>query len=205
MAHELTTQVGIVGAGPAGLLLSHLLHLRGHRLGRAREPRPRLRRAPRARRRARAGHASTCCDEAGVGERLHREGLRPPRHRAALRRPRPPHRLAELTGGRSIIVYGQQEVVKDLIAARLAAGGDDPVRRRPTSTLHDFDSSAPSIRFTHDGERTRARLRLRRRLRRLPRRLPAVDSRRRAVTCSSACTRSRGSASSPRRRRRTRS
>ena len=55
------------------------------------------------------------------------------RHRAALRRRGPPHRLSELTGGARSRSTAQQEVVKDLIAARLAAGGEHPVRGRRTS------------------------------------------------------------------------
>ena len=117
-------------------------------------------------------------NEAGVGERMRREGL--VHHGIELRFGGQGHRIdmTELTGGRSITVYGQQEVVKDLIAARLAAGGADPVRGRATSRLHDIDSDAPRITFRARRRRRRARLRLHRRLRRLPRRLPAGDSRR---------------------------
>ena len=61
----------------------------------------------------------------------------------------------ELTGGRAITVYGQQEVVKDLIAARLAAGGRDRVRGRAMCALHGLESATrPSIRFRRDGERS---------------------------------------------------
>jgi len=116
------TQVAIVGAGPAGLVLGHLL-------GRCGidsviiEARSRHH----VEHRVRAGvleHPTVelLC-EAGVGERLQREGLR---HQGiSLRFDGADHHLdfVALTG-RSITVYGQQEVVKDLIAARLAAGGD---------------------------------------------------------------------------------
>jgi p-hydroxybenzoate 3-monooxygenase len=113
--------VGIVGAGPAGLLLSHLLHLAGVDSvvleARSREY---------VERRVRAGvleHPTVeLLREAGLGERMDREGL--PHHGLSLRFDGEDHRIAltDLTG-RSIVVYGQQEVVKDLVAARLAAGG----------------------------------------------------------------------------------
>ncbi|WP_433517848.1 4-hydroxybenzoate 3-monooxygenase [Nonomuraea sp. CA-143628] len=117
------TQVGIIGAGPAGLLLSHLLHLRGissvvlEKRGRAY-----------VERRVRAGVLEQgtvdTLVEAGVGGRLLREGL--PHRGIELRYGGQGHRIAfeKLVPGRSITVYGQQEVVKDLIAARLEAGGD---------------------------------------------------------------------------------
>ncbi|MFI7151717.1 4-hydroxybenzoate 3-monooxygenase [Nonomuraea sp. NPDC050022] len=117
------TQVGIIGAGPAGLLLSHLLHLRGISSvvleKRGREY---------VERRVRAGVLEQgtvdTLVEAGVGARLLREGL--PHRGIELRYGGQGHRIAfeKLVPGRSITVYGQQEVVKDLIAARLEAGGD---------------------------------------------------------------------------------
>ncbi|MEV0995320.1 4-hydroxybenzoate 3-monooxygenase [Nonomuraea sp. NPDC050202] len=117
------TQVGIIGAGPAGLLLSHLLHLRGISSV-VLEKRSR----DYVERRVRAGVLEQgtvdTLVEAGVGERMLREGL--PHHGIELRYGGAGHRIAfdKLVPGRSITVYGQQEVVKDLIAARLAAGGD---------------------------------------------------------------------------------
>jgi p-hydroxybenzoate 3-monooxygenase len=114
------TQVGIVGAGPAGLMLAHLLHLRGIESvvleNRSREY---------VEKRVRAGvleHPTVeLLRETGLGARLDQQGL--PHHGFALRFDGADHRVAltELTG-RAITVYGQQEVVKDLIAARLAAG-----------------------------------------------------------------------------------
>ena len=117
------TQVAIVGAGPAGLLLSHLLLRDGIESvvieSRSREY---------AEHRVRAGvleqGSVDVLVECGLGDRMRREGLV---HRGIeLRFGGRGHRLdlAELTGGRSITVYGQQEVVKDLIAARIAAGGE---------------------------------------------------------------------------------
>ncbi|MGI5157700.1 4-hydroxybenzoate 3-monooxygenase [Microbispora sp. CA-102843] len=140
------TQVGIIGAGPAGLLLSHLLHLRGIESvvleRRSREY---------VERRVRAGVLEQgtvdTLVEAGVGERLKREGL--PHHGIELRYGGGGHRIAfeRLVPGRSITVYGQQEVVKDLIAARLTAGGDvrfevDDVR------VHNAATDRPHLTFT---------------------------------------------------------
>ena len=116
------TQVGIVGAGPAGLMLSHLLHLRGiHSIVLEAKSRAYCEE------RVRAGvleHTSVqMLREAGVGERLEREGLRHEGIDLGLHGVR--HRIpfVELTG-KCVTVYGQQEVVKDLIARRLADGGD---------------------------------------------------------------------------------
>ena len=143
------TQVGIVGAGPAGLLLSHLLHLEGIESvvleDRTREY---------VEQRVRAGVLEQgtvdLLTEIGLGERLHREGLV---HRGVeLRFNRESHRidLSGLTGGRTITIYGQQEVVKDLIAARLRDGGQILFEVSDVS-VSGLRSDAPSIGFTHDG------------------------------------------------------
>ncbi len=145
---EERTQVGIVGAGPAGLVLGHLLHLRGIDSvvleARGRDY---------VEQRVRAGvleHGTVeLLKEMGVGERMERQGLV---HRGVeLRFAGEGHRIDfdELTG-RGITVYGQQEVVKDLIAARLDFGGPllfevDDVRPE------GFDSDSPSLRYRHDG------------------------------------------------------
>ena len=115
------TQVGIVGAGPAGLMLAQLLQLEGIDAvvleARSREH---------VEQRIRAGVLEQgtvdLLDAAGVGERMGREGL--VHHGIELQFDGERHRipLSELTGGRTIVVYGQTEVVKDLIAARLASG-----------------------------------------------------------------------------------
>ena len=120
-------------------------------------------------------------DEAGVAERLHREGL--VHHGLELRFDGRGHRIdfAELTGGRAITVYGQQEVVKDLIAARLQAGGDAALRGRRRRRCTTSRASGRAIRFTPRGRRARAALRRRRRLRRLPRHQPPDRPRRRAA------------------------
>ena len=144
------TQVGIVGAGPAGLLLSHLLHRAGiDTLVLER----RSRRYVEERIRAGVLEQGTVdlLNEAGVGERMRREGL--VHHGIELlfegRRHRIP--LSELADGRAITVYGQHEVVKDLIAARLAAGGPLAFEAEVAS-LHDLDGATPRVRFRQDGE-----------------------------------------------------
>ncbi|MEV0627181.1 4-hydroxybenzoate 3-monooxygenase [Nonomuraea wenchangensis] len=143
------TQVGIIGAGPAGLLLSHLLHLRGiSSVVLERRSRDYVERRVRAGV-LEQGTVDTLI-EAGVGERMRREGL--PHHGIELRYGGAGHRIAfeKLVPGRAITVYGQQEVVKDLIAARLAAGGD--VRFEVENVVPHALESEPYITFG-DGER----------------------------------------------------
>ena len=119
-------------------------------------------------------------DAAGVAERLHREGL--VHHGLELRFDGRGHRIdfAELTGGRAITVYGQQEVVKDLIAARLQAGGELRFEVDDVS-LHDLETRRPAHPLPPRGRRARAALRRHRGLRRLPRHQPPDDPRRRAA------------------------
>src|SRR5205085_6078887 len=114
------TQVAIVGAGPAGLLLSHLLHLAGID---SVVLESRSRADVEATLRAGVLEQSTVdlLIEAGVGERMLREGT--VHHGIELRFGGRGHRipLSELTDGRAIMLYAQHEVIKDLIAARVAA------------------------------------------------------------------------------------
>src|SRR5438094_8898211 len=115
------TQVGIVGAGPAGLMLAHLLHLQG-----IESVVLELRDRDYVEKRVRAGlleqNTVDLLIETGVGERLQREGLH---HRGIyLRTPEWTHRVdMQELAGRAVWVYGPQEVVKDLIAARLGYDG----------------------------------------------------------------------------------
>jgi p-hydroxybenzoate 3-monooxygenase len=152
---RIRTQVGIVGAGPAGLLLSHLLHLQGIESvvveNRSRDY---------VEHRVRAGVLEQgtvdLLIESGVGERLKREAI--PRGSIELRfgRRRHPLDLKELSGGRVYTVYQQQDVVKDLIGARLGAGGDLRFDAADVG-VHDFDTDEPRIRFQEKGEEVELR------------------------------------------------
>jgi p-hydroxybenzoate 3-monooxygenase len=146
------TQVVIVGAGPAGLLLSQLLHLQGiDSVVLERRSRDYVEA------RVRAGvleHGTAdTLREAGIGKRMDAEGM--PHDGTELRFARTRHRIdfAELTG-RGIVVYGQQEVVKDLIAARLESGGDIRFEVDDVA-IHgvggDFDSDRPRVTGGGDG------------------------------------------------------
>ena len=145
------TQVAIVGAGPAGLLLGQLLAKAGidaviverqsgaHVLGRIR-----------------AGVLEQVCvdllDEVGVGARMHREGLvhsgfellwRGRRHRIDMHR---------LTGGKSVMVYGQTELTRDLMEAR-AGAGLTTVYQAADVAVHDFLGPHPRVSYEKDGTR----------------------------------------------------
>jgi p-hydroxybenzoate 3-monooxygenase len=144
------TQVGIVGAGPAGLLLSHLLARAG-----IDSVVLEVRSRAYVEQRVRAGvleHPTVeLLREVGLGERLDREGM--PHGGVSLRFEGEDHRIdfAELVG-RGITVYGQQEVVKDLIAARLRDGGD--LRFEVSDVALDGLADAPVISYTDaDGQR----------------------------------------------------
>lgn len=144
------TQIGIVGAGPAGLFLSHLLHLRGIE-SIILETRSRHHIEERVRAGVLEQGTVDLFNETGVGERMGREGL--VHHGFELRFNRRGHRIDmfELTGGRCITVYGQQEVIRDLVAARLKANGQIIFEVEDVS-VHDFDSSKPKIHFRKDGQ-----------------------------------------------------
>src|ERR1700735_1915786 len=148
------TQVGIVGAGPAGLVLSHLLHRQGIESvvieTRSREY---------CEERVRAGVLEQgtvdLLDEIGVGERMRREGLI---HCGVnLRFSGRTHHIdfRELTGGRGIMIYAQHEVIKDLVKARLASGGRILFDVEDVS-IRDFgetkSSAKPTILFRKNGE-----------------------------------------------------
>ena len=143
-----TTQVGIVGAGPAGLVLSHLLHREGIDSV-ILEDRSRSYIEQRVRAGVLEQETVDLLTAMGVGDRLAREGLV---HRGILlssdgRR----HRIAltELTG-RAITIYGQQEVVKDLVAARLAAGGAIQFQVEGVQ-LEGLETPHPVVRYRADG------------------------------------------------------
>jgi p-hydroxybenzoate 3-monooxygenase len=137
-------QVGIVGAGPAGLLLSHLLHLAGIESV-VIESRSRAYCESRVRAGLIEQGSVDLLVAAGLGERLQREGL--VHDGNALRFNGHSHRIDffDLTGKR-ITIYGQQEIVKDMIAVRLATGGRIHFEVGDVS-LHDITSERPAIRY----------------------------------------------------------
>ncbi len=172
------TQVGIVGAGPAGLMLSHLLATSGidsvvvdhrsrteiehtHRAGILEQDSVRL------------------LTESGVSDRVHRDGHR---HTGIeLRFDGAGHRIDfEALVGASVWLYPQTDVFVDLADARARDGGD--VRFAVTDTAVDGVTDRPVLRFTDgDGRRSRGGVRLPRRCRRLPQLLPVCGSRARAA------------------------
>jgi p-hydroxybenzoate 3-monooxygenase len=143
------TQVAIIGAGPSGLILGQLLHRAGidaivleahtpdYVLGRIR-----------------AGVleqvAVDLLDEAGVGARMHAEGL--PHNGIDLLFDGVRHRIdfPGLTGGKQVMVYGQTELTKDLMEARATAGLPTVYEAKDVS-VHDFDSERPRVRYVKDG------------------------------------------------------
>ena len=140
------TQVAIVGAGPSGLLLGQLLHRAGidavilgrqsgeYVLGRIR-----------------AGiieqTTADLLDEAGVGARMHREGLPHDGFDLAFDGGRLRIDLARLTGGKRVMVYGQTEITHDLMDARAAAGLPTVYEARDVTPL-DIDTDHPRVRYT---------------------------------------------------------
>ena len=145
---KLRTQVGIVGAGPAGLMLSHLLHLEGVESvileNRSRDY---------IESRIRAGlieqWASDLLVETGVGARMQREGMFHDGVYFAFDGTLHYINFRDLVG-KGVAIYGQQEVVKDLIDRRLADGGQILFEASDVS-VHDFAGRAPKIRYRHGG------------------------------------------------------
>jgi p-hydroxybenzoate 3-monooxygenase len=143
------TQVAVVGAGPAGLMLSHLLRLEGIDSiileNRSREY---------IESRIRAGlieqWASDLLVETGVGERMQREGMFHNGVYFAFAGALHYINFRELVD-KGITIYGQQEVIKDLVARRLADGGQILFEVADVS-VHDLGGKAPKIRFLHAGK-----------------------------------------------------
>ena len=144
------TQVAIIGAGPSGLLLGQLLHKAGVDAVIIERQSPDY-----VLSRIRAGVleqvTSDLLDEAGVGTRMHQEGLvhggfellyGGKRHRVDMN---------QLTGGKNVIVYGQTDVTKDLMDAR-AAANLPTVYEASSVAVHDFDTQKPRVTYEKDGQ-----------------------------------------------------
>ncbi|HMA11065.1 MAG TPA: 4-hydroxybenzoate 3-monooxygenase, partial [Steroidobacteraceae bacterium] len=143
------TQVAIIGAGPSGLLLGQLLHKAGIEAVIIERQSPDY-----VLGRIRAGVleqvAVDLLDEAGVGDRMHREGLvhegfemlvQGRRHRIDMHR---------LTGGKSVLVYGQTELTRDLMEERRADGLKTVYEARNVA-IGGFDGSRPFVTWQEDG------------------------------------------------------
>jgi p-hydroxybenzoate 3-monooxygenase len=143
------TQVGIVGAGPAGLMLSHLLHLAGIESvvleNRSRDY---------IEGRIRAGlleqWTTDLLIETGVGDRLQREAMFHNGIHLCFNGALHYINFRNLVG-QGVTIYGQQEIVKDLVARRLADGGQILFGIEDLS-INDFSGTAPKIRFRHGGK-----------------------------------------------------
>ena len=142
------TQVGIVGAGPAGLMLAHLLEREGIECV-VLEARDRSYVEARVRAGLLEQNTIDLLDEIGVGERMHREGSRQDGLYLRFRGRTCRIDLHGLTGGRRTMIYGQQEVVKDLIASWLGKGGQLRFGVADVA-LSGIDGERPGIDFVHD-------------------------------------------------------
>jgi p-hydroxybenzoate 3-monooxygenase len=146
---KIRTQVGIVGAGPAGLMLSHLLHFHGIESV-VLEASSRKRIEERIRAGVLEQGTVDLLVETGVGARLQRQGLF--HGGIELRFGGAGHRIdfRELTGGKGVVIYAQHEVVKDLVAARLSVGGQI-IFNATDVRVQALDWPNPSIHFENDG------------------------------------------------------
>ena len=142
-------QVAIIGAGPAGLLLGQLLQRAGIDALVIEQ-----RSADYVLGRIRAGVleqvAVDLLHEAGVGDRLQREGLVHDGIELCFGGERHRIDLCGLTGGKRVTVYGQTEVTRDLMQAR-AASGAATIYEADDVSVHDFDGASPRVRFRKDG------------------------------------------------------
>lgn len=145
------TQVGIIGSGPSGLLLSQLLHLNGiESVILERQSREYVEG------RIRAGVLEqgmvNLLREAQVGQRMDREGIIHEGFTMAFSNQQQRIDLHGLTGGKTVMIYGQTEVTKDLIDARIAAGGALKYET-PALVVEDYMSDSPRIVYEENGEK----------------------------------------------------
>jgi p-hydroxybenzoate 3-monooxygenase len=146
------TQVAIIGAGPAGLLLSHLLHLQGIESV-VLETRSRDEIESTIRAGVLEQGTMDILNETGVGARMRAEGALHHGFELAFDGRRHRIDLTELTG-KAITVYAQHEVIKDLVAARTRAGAQMLFGVRDVA-LHGVGTDKPYVTFTRDGEAQR--------------------------------------------------
>jgi p-hydroxybenzoate 3-monooxygenase len=146
---DLRTQVGIVGAGPAGLLLGHLLHLNGIDSVIV-ENRSRDYVIDRVRAGVLEQGTVDLLNAIGAGEGLRRIGLRHDGLYLSFHGRRHRIDLADLTAGKAITVYGQNEVVRDLIDARAETARPLYFEADEVS-VNALDSPSPTLRFRHGG------------------------------------------------------
>jgi p-hydroxybenzoate 3-monooxygenase len=143
------TQVAIIGAGPSGLLLGQLLHKAGIDAVIIERQSPDY-----VLSRIRAGVLEQVCidllDEAGVGARMHKEGLVHGGFELLFKGQRHRIDMNELTSGKNVMVYGQTEVTRDLMDARQATGLPT-VYEASNVSVQDFDSKHPLVRYEKDG------------------------------------------------------
>lgn len=144
------TQVGIVGSGPAGLMLAHILHQHGIE-SIILEQRSRDYVLSRIRAGVLEQATVDLLRENGLADRMNREGLI--HHGIELQVDGKRHRINmhELTGGRAVTVYGQTEISRDMMDARLVHGGQTIFDAEDVS-IHGIDTRKPSLRFRHNGE-----------------------------------------------------
>ncbi len=144
------TQVAIIGSGPSGLLLGQLLHLAGIDTV-ILERRSREYVLGRIRAGVLEEGTVSMLERAGVSDRLHKEGLVHTGFDICFSGARHRIDLADLTGGKKVVVYGQTEITRDLMAAR-KAGGATTVYEALDVEVADFDSKHPRVRYRHEGK-----------------------------------------------------
>ena len=144
------TQVAIIGAGPSGLLLGQLLHKAGIDAIIVERQSPEY-----VLGRIRAGVLEQTTvdllDEAGVGERMHKEGLVHSGFDMLFNGQRHRIDLNKYSGGANVMVYGQTEVTRDLMNARTAAGLPTVYEAENVQVL-DFDTQRPRVKYEKDGQ-----------------------------------------------------